>query len=223
VSRARSTVRLVADAIPPETPGAGSLREKLVGCDEELAEALVGTERALDIVRGVETPIGPNKRQNVSTSEVLRLTLKLIRNELRAAASVEIDVHPVPLVSGSSAQLGQVMMNLLVEALDAMGGIPRDQCALSIRLSHQEPWVVFEVMSAVASPDSGDSLAAPSSRKPASAQAKVIGHAISLSIVEALGGQLHVESTPSGGVLRRLKLPQSYSSQRSERPSRPAV
>ena len=94
--------------------------------DEELGEALVGAEQVLVyVVRGVEIPVGPAKRQNVDVSEVLQLTLRLsFQSELRAAASVEIDVHPVPLVSGSTAQLGQVMLNLLVHALENAAGAP---------------------------------------------------------------------------------------------------
>jgi CheY-like chemotaxis protein len=211
VSHARKTLRSVVEALPSNAPGASGLRAQLMGIDEELGESLVGTDRVLDIVRGVEIPIGPNKRQNVSASDVLRLTLRLMQSELRAAASVEIDVRPVPLVSGSQAQLGQVMLNLLVHAIDTMAATPRHQRALSIRLTHQEPWVVFEVGSSVAS-DTGDlDSRAPESKSPESLP-KDLGLAISQSIVDELGGQLHTEPTANGGSLRRLKLPQSYSS-----------
>jgi C4-dicarboxylate-specific signal transduction histidine kinase len=210
VSRARTTLRSVVEAIPADSPLSSRLRGQLMASDEELGEALAGTDRVLDVVRGVETPIGPNKRQNVSASDVLRLTLRLMQSELRAAASVEIDVRPVPLVSGSQAQLGQVMLNLLVHALDTMAATPRHRRALSISLVHQEPWVVFEVGSSVAA-DSEDF--EPRSIEPRASESlpRDLGLAISHSIVAELGGQLFTEPAGNGGTLRRLKLPQSYS------------
>jgi C4-dicarboxylate-specific signal transduction histidine kinase len=209
VSLARKTLRTVVETMPSDAPGTSGLRAHLMASDEQLGEALVGTDRVLDIVRGVEIPIGPNKRQNVSASDVLRLTLRLMQSELRAAASVEIDVRPVPLVSGSQAQLGQVMLNLLVHALDTLAATPRHRRALSIRLIHEEPWVVFEVGSSIAA-DTAD-FDAPGLEPKIIDQPRELGLAISQSIVDELGGQLQTEPAANGGSLRRLKLPQSYS------------
>jgi CheY-like chemotaxis protein len=206
VARARGLVRAAAHSVPLESGGAGALRARLLESDEELGEALVGAERALDVVRGVEIPVGPAKRQNVDVSEVLRLTLRLLQSELRAACSVEIDVHPVPPISGSAAQLGQVMLNLLVHALETGAGTPRHQRTLSIRLAHEAPWVVFEVESSASSPQNDR---APSSGEfPARGQ-KELGLAISQSIVDDLGGKLHTEPGLAGGGVRRVKLPQA--------------
>jgi CheY-like chemotaxis protein len=203
VARARGLVRAAVEAVPSESSGAAALRARLLDSDEELGEALVGAERALDVVRGVEIPVGPSKRQNVDVCEVLRLTLRLLQNELRSAASVEIDVHPVPPISGSTAQLGQVMLNLLVHALEATAGAPRHQRALSIRLSHEPPWVVFEVgSSAPANPDRP-----PASGNFLSRGQRELGLAISQSILDDLGGKLHTETHLNGGV-RRVRLPQ---------------
>jgi two-component system NtrC family sensor kinase len=211
VGQARGVLRSVVDRLPSNTPGMNSFRAQLTGTDEELGEALACADRVLDVVRGVEIPIGPSKRQNVSASDVLRLTLRLIQSELHAAASVEIDVRPVPLVSGSQAQLGQVMLNLLVHALETMAATPRHRRALSIRLTHQEPWVVFEVGSSVASSTGDLDPRAPKSGTPESLP-KDLGLAISQSIVQELGGELHTEPAANGGTIRRLRLPKSSSS-----------
>jgi CheY-like chemotaxis protein len=205
VARARGLVRAAAESVPPDVTGAGALRARLIESDEELGEALVGAERALDVVRGVEIPVGPSKRQNVDVSEVLRLTLRLLQSELRGACSVEIDVHPVPPILGSAAQLGQVMLNLLVHALEMTAGAPRHQRTLTIRLAHEAPWVIFEVESSAPAPQSDR--APVSGEFPARAQ-KELGLAISQSIVDDLGGKLHTENIPGGG-LRRVKLPQA--------------
>lgn len=204
VARARGLVRAAAESVPGDSNGSAALKARLMDSDEELGEALVGAQRALDVVRGVEIPVGPSKRQNVDMSEVLRLTLRLLQGELRAAASVELDVHPVPPISGSAAQVGQVMLNLLVHALETTAGVPRHQRALTIRLTHEAPWVVFEVAS-IAPSHGSDRV--PASGEFAGRNQKELGLAISQSIVDELGGKLHSEVIAGGG-LRRLKLPE---------------
>ncbi|HEV8550291.1 MAG TPA: response regulator [Polyangiaceae bacterium] len=203
VTRARGIVRAAADSVPPDSGRGSALRASLLDSDDELGEALAGAERALDVVRGVEIPVGRAERQNVDVSEVLRLTLRLLQGELRAAASVRIDVHPVPPISGSAAQLGQVMLNLLVHALETSSGAPRHQRALTIRLSLEAPWIVFEVESSA--PGNASDRPPASGEVPALGQ-KELGLAISQSIVDELGGKLHTETGPIGGV-RRVKLP----------------
>jgi signal transduction histidine kinase len=204
VAAAREVLRATLDATPPDS-GSASQRAPLLDIDEELGEALVGAQRALDVVRGVEIPLGSTKRQEeVNVSEVLRLTLRLMQNELRTAGSVEIDVHTVPPVSGSAAQVGQVMLNLLVSALDMMAGTPRHQRAVSIRLRHDEPWVVFEVKnSGPPSREEVDTVFRLDSSDPE----RGLGLAISQSIVKDLGGQLDTEMRATGIALRRVRLP----------------
>lgn len=205
VSSARSLLRTTLDATPPDSSKAPQ-RGALLDMDEELGEALVGAERALDVVRGVEIPLGPTKKQDVNVSEVLRLTLRLLQNELRTAGSVEIDVHTVPPVSGSSAQVGQVMLNLLVSALDMMANTPRHQRALSIRLRDDGPWVIFEVRnSGLRCDDEVESDFRVGQLDPQ----RGLGLAISRSIVHDLGGHLDTDMKTPGFALRRVRLPHS--------------
>jgi C4-dicarboxylate-specific signal transduction histidine kinase len=97
-----------------------------------------------------------------------------------------------------------VMLNLLVHALETTAGVPRHQRALTIRLAHEAPWVVFEVVSTAPSHGSDR---VPASGEFAGRGQRELGLAISQSIVDELGGKLHSE-TITGGGLRRLKLPE---------------
>ncbi len=204
VTRARDLLRVAFESVNATTPGGSPLRAHLVDADEELAEALARGQSVLDVVRGVGIPTGPAARQNVNASEVLRLTMKLIQSELRAAGSVVIDVRPVPLVSGSPAQVGHVMLNLLVGALDGMTNLPRERRELGIRLAHEEPWVVFEVKASGSpqAPEGGQ-------RTPGSAPPDLgpgLGLAISHSIVSELGGELDSEHPPDASAVFRMRL-----------------
>ncbi len=208
VGRARDVLRGVAAALRVERGNASLLRAQLYDADEELAETLVGLARILDVVRGIELPIGESPEDATDLTEVLRLSLKLMQTELKSSASLELDVHPVPLVAGSAAQLGQVLLNLLVNALEAVSTQPRAQRRLSIRLVAESGWVRFEVA------DSGPGIASGELDKlfdPFAAAGRDrgagLGLAISKTIVEQMGGRLEAENRPTGGALFRIRLP----------------
>jgi signal transduction histidine kinase len=208
VVRAREIVRSVATTTRADTRGASVVRAQLFDADEELAEALVGLGRILDVVRGIELPTREGAEETADLTEVLRLTMRLVQTELRSSASLELDVKPVPPVAGSTAKLGQVVLNLLVNALQAMAWEPRSKKMLSIRLVPEDGWVRFEVA------DSGPGIPpdllphvfdpfSPAGRD----RGTGLGLAISRTIVEEIGGHIEAENRPTGGALFRIRLP----------------
>lgn len=202
VARACKLVRAVVDTSGHES---AELRAKLLDAVEELGEAEANAKRLLDVAHGVEMSSGPSSEQRVDASEVLRLTLRLMQNELRQAGSLEIDVRPVPFAAGSSAQLGQVILNLLVNALDGMALVPRDCRRLSIRLAHEEPWVKIEIADS-GPPLTADLLAQDFDpwKRPDGPRGLGLGLAISRTIVSEIGGRLEAENGARGAVFRLL-------------------
>jgi C4-dicarboxylate-specific signal transduction histidine kinase len=206
--RAREILRSVAATTRPEARGTSTVRVELFDADEELAEALVGLARIRDVVRGIELPTREGSPETTDLTEVLRLTMRLVQTELRSSSSLELDVKPVPPVAGSTAKLGQVVLNLLVNALQAMAWEPRSKKMLSIRLVPEEGWVRFEVA------DSGPGILPeflPHVFDPFSPAGKDrgtgLGLAISRMIVEEIGGHIEAENRPTGGALFRIRLP----------------
>jgi signal transduction histidine kinase len=208
IVRAREIVRSIATTTRTDTKGASVVRAQLFDADEELAEALVGLGRILDVVRGIELPTREGAEETADLTEVLRLTMRLVQTELRSSASLELDVKPVPPVAGSTAKLGQVVLNLLVNSLQAMAWEPRSKKMLSIRLVPEDGWVRFEVA------DSGPGIPpdllphvfdpfSPAGRD----RGTGLGLAISKTIVEEIGGHIEAENRPTGGALFRIRLP----------------
>ena len=202
VTRARKLVRQVVDFGGHES---AELRAKLLDADEELGEAETNAKRLLDVAHGVEISSGPSSEQRVDASEVLRLTLRLMQNELRQAGSLEIDVRPVPYAAGSSAQLGQVILNLLVNALDGMALVPRECRRLSIRLAYEEPWVKIEIADS-GPPLTADLLAQDFDpwKRADGPRGLGLGLAISRTIATEIGGRLEAENGARGAVFRLL-------------------
>jgi two-component system, NtrC family, sensor kinase len=206
-TRVRERAREIAASVPGGANGGAALRAKLLDLDEDLGEAIVSAGRALDVVRGIEIPTGQVPDQTADFSEVLRLTMRLMQFELRSIGSLELDVRPVPNVVGSIAQIGQVVLNLLINALDAMIDSPRDKRALTIRLVSEPSFACFEVM------DTGPGIApelvplvfdaSPSTARPRGAG---LGLVIAKAILDEIGGSIEVEGGPSGGALFRARL-----------------
>jgi two-component system, NtrC family, sensor kinase len=186
----------------------GALRARLAEATEDLAEAEVGTTRVLDVVRGFEIPtLQSDPDEQTDLSHVLRLTLRLLQGELRASTSLELDVRQAPPVIGSSAEVGQVLLNLLIYALRAMDDQPRDRRVLSIGLRYEAPWVRLDVADTGAGL-SGELISqifepfSPTGLQRGSG----LGLAISRSILERIGGSIHADNRPTGGVLFRVRL-----------------
>ena len=207
VTRVRERASTIAQAMPGGANGAAALRAQLLELDEDLAEAIVSAGRALDVVRGVEIPTGQISDQTADFSEVLRLTMRLMQFELRSIGSLELDVRPVPKVMGSIAQIGQIVLNLLINALDSMIDQPRDERALTIRLVNERRWACFEVI------DTGPMIApelvtqvfdaSPSAARPRGAG---LGLVIAKTILDDIGGSIEVAKGPTRGALFRARL-----------------
>jgi two-component system NtrC family sensor kinase len=60
-------------------------------------------------------------------------------------ASLELDVTCAPKVKASPTKLGQVVLNLIVNAMQALSSRPRSENVVSVRLRVEDAWAVLEV------------------------------------------------------------------------------
>ncbi|HRG97225.1 MAG TPA: ATP-binding protein [Polyangiaceae bacterium] len=178
---------------------------------EALAVALEGVDRIRTIVRelvalsrvdeAISTP--------VDLREVVESTLALAGPELEARATVVRRFEPVPAVRGSRARVGQLILNLVLHASEAMAEAPRAECELLVRL-HPSPEgdAVIEVS------DSGPSLSAEDARRVfepffapggdrPSRRGAGLGLAVAWRLVHDVGGELtHSPRAPRGSTYR---------------------
>jgi signal transduction histidine kinase len=128
---------------------------------------------------------------------------------MKNAVSVHTELtHGVSPIEGDRVQLQQVVLNLIVNAIQAMSAVADGARNLLITTSPAEPHGVV-----VAVKDSGPGLAPDSlerifnpfySTKP---DGMGMGLAICRSIVEAHGGRLRVEANEPRGAVFRFTLP----------------
>jgi PAS domain S-box-containing protein len=87
-----------------------------------IQEAQEGAERIRLIVQdlGMFTREGGENHMPVDLREVVTLALRMTRHVLRNRARLIEDFGPIPRVQGSEARLGQVLLNLVVNAMQAI-------------------------------------------------------------------------------------------------------
>jgi PAS domain S-box-containing protein len=146
----------------------------------------------------------------VDLSRVLEATTDLAAVNIRTRGSLLVDLRPVPAVFGDPGRLGQVFMNLLVNAIDAIEAGDRATKRIEVRaFTDAEGRAVVEVE------DNGrgipqeihSRLFEPFFTTKGPRSGSGLGLAICHRIVSDLGGRIEVASSPGGGALFRVLLP----------------
>ncbi|MGK3996518.1 ATP-binding protein [Sorangium sp. So ce1024] len=177
-----------------------------------LDEAAEGGARVRHIVSGLKTfsraddgALGP-----VEIDRVIQLVLRMAQQQIRSKARLVLDLAPVPPVHANEAQLGQVILNLLVNAAQALPD--GDEAGNEIRVSTAaapQGRVRIEVR------DTGPGIAPELRRrifdpffttKPIG-EGTGLGLAICHGIVASFGGEIGVESEVGHGACFRVLLP----------------
>ncbi len=154
--------------------------------------------------RGGDEPMGA-----VEVERVLDSSLRLAANELRHRARVVRSYRQVPPVLGHQARLGQVFLNLIINAAQAIKEGHVEQNAVTLATRVDDDRVVVEVR------DTGEGIAPERladlfrpfhSSKPA-AQGMGLGLTICKRIVAEHGGRITVESAVGRGTTFTISLP----------------
>jgi signal transduction histidine kinase len=163
-------------------------------------------QRAGDVIleiRALSRKTAP-KRAPLDINELIQGVIRLVTREAQAhGASVRLDLAPaLPAVVGDRVQLQQVVINLVINAIQAMASVAARPRELSIRSRQNESGhVLIEVA------DSGHGIGSTNldqlfkaffTTKPAGMG---MGLSICRSIIEAHGGNVWAtDNTPSGAV-----------------------
>lgn len=158
-------------------------------------------------IRGLLTK-GTPRRTDLEVNPIIQEVITLLRNELsRNRISLSTDLaSDLPRVPGDPVQLQQVLINLIMNAVEAMRtstGRPRE---LLIRSARKPDGVLVQVQDSGPgiAPEQGDRVFEPFFTT--KAEGTGMGLSISRSIIESHGGQLSLVPT-SRGALFQFALP----------------
>jgi two-component system sensor kinase FixL len=169
-------------------------------------------QRASDVIRRMRALLQRHEMESVplSPAELIEDSIALARPDAVARrVKMESEIAPaVPTVRGDRVQLEQVLLNLLLNGMDALQGCPVEHRRLLVRAQRgADHSVEFAVT------DSGPGIAVGKldrifesfySTKP---KGMGLGLSISRTIVEAHHGRLWAENNPECGATFRFTLP----------------
>ena len=179
---------------------------------QAMASAMKEANRASGVIERLRTLLkkAPSELRPLDVNEVIREVLDLAHSELMAAGiAVHTEAADVPTVLGDRIQLQQVILNLIMNAIDAMITVNERSRTLLIKSANDAEGVLIQVQDSGRGfdPEQADRIfEAFFTTKP---EGIGMGLAISRSIVEAHGG--HLEATPGSphGAVFQLILPKA--------------
>ncbi|MCP3161416.1 ATP-binding protein [Myxococcus qinghaiensis] len=186
--------------------------EHLPELREVVADAIDGAGRVNAIVRDLRTfARGDEERHGpVDVLRAVEGALRLVRNELTHRARVVCTLEHVPPILGNEVRLGQVVLNLLVNALQALPARPAEENRVRVSLrTGRAGQVELEVA------DNGMGMAPEVQRRifdpffttRSVGEGTGLGLSICLSLVQAMGGRIEVTSVQDWGSTFRVVLP----------------
>ncbi|HEY4105439.1 MAG TPA: ATP-binding protein, partial [Polyangiaceae bacterium] len=205
-----ANLEYLAERLPEHGPWLGERQAR--EWVSALSEAREGAARVQRIVKDLKDASrgGEDHFGAVNIEQVLESTLKLAANELQHHARVVREYQRVPAVNGNAARLGQVFLNLLVNAAHAIreGAADANEIRLVLR-TDATGRVVIEVR------DSGHGipeehmarLFEPFFTTKDVGEGTGLGLFICHRIVSDLSGAIEVESSPGSGSVFRVILP----------------
>jgi signal transduction histidine kinase len=179
---------------------------------EMLADARTAANRVRQIVKDLKVFSRHEEMQPgpVDVRSTLESTLRMAANEIRHRARLVIDYGETPAVSGDESRLGQVFLNLVVNAAQAIpeGHADDNSIKVSSRVDGKGN-VVVEVT------DTGQGMSAETVRQLFTpfftTKPKGVGTGLGLvicqRIVSSFGGKIEVESQLGKGTTFRVRMP----------------
>jgi signal transduction histidine kinase/CheY-like chemotaxis protein len=207
-------MRLIEDKLrdlPNADAAHAALSDLLFEASAVLQESKEGMARIQRIVRDLGSFSHADEDVNVpiSVNTAVESALTMLRNELKYRARVEQDLRASRPVLASAPRLGQVFLNLISNAVQALEEANVKRNLVRVRSFDDGEYVVVEVS------DNGPGIAPEAAprifesfftTKPRG-MGTGLGLPISLGIVRSLGGEIIVDNRPGQGATFRVRIP----------------
>jgi PAS domain S-box-containing protein len=210
---------MLKSSVETDTPKPAELAE----AREMLADASHAAHRVREIVRDLKIFARHEDSTNnaVDLKPTLESTARMAWNEIRHRATLVKEYGVTQRVRGSDSRLGQVFLNLLVNAAQAIPAGNARANTIRIRTGMQSPDVAFVEISDTGAGMSTDTLRklfTPFFTTKPKGEGTGLGLAIVYRIVRGLGGDVEVESDIGKGTLFRVLLPTAKRTTRDQPP-----
>jgi CheY-like chemotaxis protein len=180
---------------------------------EELRDAAAACDRVKNIIRDLKVFARNSERDAsgpVNVHQVLELSMRMASNEIRHRAKLTKNLEAVGSVHGNEARLGQVFLNLLVNAAQAIeeGNADGNEICVTARQG-REGFVEIEVTDTGCGipPENLTRIFDPFFSTKPTGEGMGLGLSIAHQIVSSMGGQIAVKSDRAKGTTFTVTLP----------------
>lgn len=217
VSNAQASQRMLADDRAP-----------LDEVREALSDIVHDSKRAGEVIRRLRALLRKSDGEPtpLNLNEAIEEVVRLLRAGILRDVTIQLELAPdLPLIVGDRVQLQQVIMNLLVNAAEAMAHLPAEMRRIILRTERGDgPGTVL-----VSVRDFGHGVADEIRERIFDAffttkrEGLGMGLSISRSIIEAHGGRLGVTSHPDQGATFWFTLRADHGGDSNERVNSPGL
>jgi PAS domain S-box-containing protein len=200
----RTNARAARNFLGKEPPDLGEVDDALSGISE-------AAERAGTIIHQLRSLLKREeiKKKPLDLNAVVSSTVEILKSEaVKNRVEVSVDLAgELPPVAGDRTQIQQVLLNLMLNAFEAMQATPENERVLQISST------LVEGVAEIVFRDSGPGIAPAILEKvlepfvSTKEQGLGMGLAISRSIIEAHGGRIHAKNSPNSGASFVVSIP----------------
>jgi two-component system, NtrC family, C4-dicarboxylate transport sensor histidine kinase DctB len=150
----------------------------------------------------------PGRPEPVSVPRAVEGALFLIESQIKAAGvRIDRDIQPDVWVSGYAVQLEQVLVNLIRNALDAVGDVKRPAIEIAVRASDDTVRVSIADNGPGVPPEVIDRIFDPFVTTKPVGKGLGLGLSITYGIVQDFRGRISASNRPQGGAEIVIELP----------------
>jgi signal transduction histidine kinase len=176
-----------------------------------LNSVIAGAERSRDLVRQIlmfSRKEGDQPRQDVDIGAVLEDALGLMRATVPSSIRIEAELEPVPKIAGDPGQLHQVIVNLLTNAAQAIGG-SGGRIKVSMGPERDGEQLRVSVVDTGCGMDEAtlERIFEPFFTTKPVGEGSGLGLSVVHGIIKAHGGEIRVTSRPGAGTCFDILLP----------------
>ncbi|TXD37471.1 PAS domain S-box protein [Lujinxingia vulgaris] len=203
-------IALMVSNLAPDTSTLRDMERQEI--QEMLTEARDGAHRIRSIVGGLKTfsRAEDDHLEIVDLAAVIKRAIAMTANQVRHRARLSSNIGPIPLIEGNPARIGQVLVNLLLNAAQAIPEVGAASHSISLTAGTTSSGAAY-----ISIRDTGVGIASehlsrvfdPFFTTRPHAGGTGLGLSIGHSIATAHGGSLTAESSPGSGSTFTLTLP----------------
>jgi PAS domain S-box-containing protein len=175
---------------------------------ELVDESVGGVDRVAAIVRDVKdfSHAGGGDHERIALQPLLDAVLRVAKPQIPDGCRIERRYQEIPEVGGSSQELKQVFLNLLINAFQAVDG----EGAIRLDTAYETGWVVVSIEDEGCGipGDAIERIFDPFFTTKPVGEGTGLGLSISYQIVRKHGGEITVDSRPGAGTTFRVVLPE---------------